>query len=179
MVWHWLTMSIPGSARKQDIKSKLKDIEAKIKAADSEIRSQVDRMATLREEIAALEKKEANSKQMERNVDDNIRYRMLKEEVKEIEMKIAGKDLEGANKAKERFDKDYEQGRRKLQELQAQQAKITGELAMSKSTLDERRAELESEYKDVQKLYTRQLIKVKTAEFAVQDLEKYGKALDK
>ena len=50
---------------------------------------------------------------------------------------------------------------------------------MSKSTLDERRAELESEYKDVQKLYTRQLIKVKTAEFAVQDLEKYGKALDK
>lgn len=167
------------SARKQDIKSKLKDIEAKIKAADGEIRSQLDRMATLREKIAALEKKEANSKQLERNVDDNIRYRMLREEVKEIELKIASKDLEGANKAKERFDKDYEQGRRKLQELQAQQAKITGELAMSKSTLDERRAELESEYKDVQKLYTRQLIKVKTAEFAVQDLEKYGKALDK
>lgn len=165
--------------RKQDIKSKLKEIEARIRTADSEIRSQADRMATLREQIAELGKKEANSKQLERNVDDNIRYRMLKEEVKEIETKIASKDLEGANKAKERFDKDYEQGRRKLQELQAQQAKITGELAMSKTTLEERQSELETEYKDVQKLYTRQLIKVKTAEFAVQDLEKYGKALDK
>jgi DNA repair protein RAD50 len=157
----------------------LKDIEARVRAADIEIRNQADRIATLREQIADLEKKEANSKSFERNVDDNIRFRKLKEEVKEIDNQIADKDLAGANKAKEAFDREYEQGRRKLQELQGQQANITGELAMSKSTLEERRSELESEYKDVQKLYTRQLIKVKTAEFAVQDLEKYGKALDK
>lgn len=167
------------SARKQDIKAKLKTIEARIREADLELQSHADRMANLREQIAALEKEEANSKQMERNVDDNIRYRLLKEEVKEIENNIASKDLEGANKAKARFDQDYEQGRKKLQGLQAQQAKITGELAMAKSNLDERRAEIESEYKDVVKLYTKQLIKVKTAEFAIQDLEKYGKALDR
>jgi hypothetical protein len=60
-----------------------------------------------------------------------------------------------------------------------QHAKVGGELAMSESTLAEKKSELESEYKDIRKLYTRQLIKCKTAEFACQDLEKYGKALDK
>lgn len=50
---------------------------------------------------------------------------------------------------------------------------------MSESTLKEKKSELGSEYKDIRKLYTRQLIKCKTAEFACQDLEKYGKALDK
>ena len=78
-----------------------------------------------------------------------------------------------------------------------QHAKTSGELAVSETTLAERRAELDSEYNDIQKHYTRQLIRVKvnhsdaplpsysfsynnyqTADFAIQDLDKYGKALD-
>ena len=50
---------------------------------------------------------------------------------------------------------------------------------MIQTNLKEKKEELESEYKDVNRQYTRQLIKVKTADFAIQDLEKYGKALDK
>lgn len=49
---------------------------------------------------------------------------------------------------------------------------------MIQTNLKEKKEELESEYKDVNRQYTRQLIKVKTADFAIQDLEKYGKALD-
>lgn len=38
---------------------------------------------------------------------------------------------------------------------------------------------LKSDYKNVDKLFREQLIKTKTSEVANQDLEKYGKALDK
>jgi DNA repair protein RAD50 len=38
---------------------------------------------------------------------------------------------------------------------------------------------LKTEYKDVEKQFREQLIKTKTSEVANNDLEKYGKALDK
>lgn len=38
---------------------------------------------------------------------------------------------------------------------------------------------LKDEYKNVDKLFKEQLIKTKVSEFANNDLEKYGKALDK
>lgn len=38
---------------------------------------------------------------------------------------------------------------------------------------------LKQDYKDIDKLYSQQLVKTKTSELANNDLEKYGKALDK
>ena len=60
-----------------------------------------------------------------------------------------------------------------------QQAKLGGERETGRSILSEKKAELESEYKDIKNEYRKQLIKVKVGDLSNQDLEKYGKALDR
>lgn len=104
--------------RHRDTKARLRRCEEEIKGLDGRIRAQDEKMGEFREAVSRIEKEEHDSKNLERNVNDNIRYRDLKERIKQLERDIEGKDLEGANKAKRQFDKDYNASMKRLEELQ-------------------------------------------------------------
>lgn len=106
--------------KQANTKSNLRSCEAKIRELEALMKEQQGRMNDLRDAMTAIDKEENDSKNLERNVQDNIKYRECKEDVKRLEEEIAGKDIEGANKAKRQFDKDYDASRRKLQEYQAE-----------------------------------------------------------
>lgn len=147
--------------RQADNKSKLRRCDAEIKELTLQEKEQQRKMTELREAVAQIEKDESQAAIIQRNVADNIRYRELREEIHKIEQDIAGKDIEGANKAKESFDREYRKSSQKLSALQAQTAKLGGEVALQTTNLVDSKTELDDQYKDIRKLYTRQLIKVK------------------
>lgn len=106
--------------RRLDTKSKIRKLDADIKAIAAQGKDQEEKMHEVRQAISKIEREEHDSKNMERNVDDNIRYKQLKETIAKLEEEIATRDIEGARKAKRQFDKDYEASRRKQTELQAE-----------------------------------------------------------
>lgn len=106
--------------KQANTKQNLRSCEAKIRELEALMKEQQGKMNDLRDAMSAIDKEENDSKNLERNVQDNIRYRECKDEITAIDAQIAEQDIEGANKAKRQFDKDYEASRRKLSEYQNQ-----------------------------------------------------------
>ena len=105
--------------RKADTKAKLRTCEGQLKELDSHYKEVDENMNELRSAVSRIEKEENDSRNLERNVNDNIKIRELKEKIVEIEIDIEREDFEGATKARRQFDKDYEVCRNKLTEAQA------------------------------------------------------------
>ena len=114
------TMDDVKRLRRADIKSRLRACDAKIRELENTVKDQLDTQNQLREKISQIDKEENDSKNLQRNVSDNITFREYKEEIKKLETEIAGKDLEGAMKARRQFDKEYESSKKKLAEVQNQ-----------------------------------------------------------
>ncbi|KAJ7109736.1 hypothetical protein C8R43DRAFT_904551 [Mycena crocata] len=134
----------------------LEAVRLVIKAIEKEINESGSSMATLRE---------------------NIRVRKMAQEIKNIQASIDAEDIDGAAKAKRNFEEKYNVSKDKETELQTSYAHMAGELSSSRSQLKSLEGDLK-DFKDINKKYTDQLIKVKMSDMANSDLEKYGKALD-
>ncbi len=113
-----------------------------------------------------------------RNLTDNELLRQHKAKVQELDNQIEALNVDEARKSSRKYNEQYHEKRQKLTDLQGEQAKVGGEVSTMKADLDLKKDELNSEYKDIEQRYRTDLIKVKTAEIANQDLEKYHKALD-
>ncbi|KAG0201503.1 DNA repair protein rad50 [Mortierella sp. GBA30] len=128
-------------------------------------------------QLQILQEQLSEFKSLQRNIDDNLRYRRYKNKAKELEVQI----VEVRSKQNKEAGNTYT---RQLQRLSQRQSDLTAEKAGLKGELrqlqDQKRLyedELGGEYKDVVQNYHSSLIGYKTTELALQDLEKYTKAL--
>ncbi|KAI5481385.1 DNA repair protein rad50 [Pseudohyphozyma bogoriensis] len=156
----------------------LERCERELKQHESQVKEKKARVASLQTEISQIEKTLADSVAVLRNYEDNVQLRAGKRKIQDYEDQIAELDVESAEKAHRKFEGEYANMRKKQTDLQAQQAKLGGEIETLKTDLDSKHAEMKSEYDNIDAKYKTELIKVKTAEVANQDLEKYYKALD-
>ena len=179
------------------------------------------RIAGLQAQISQFDQTLTDSKAVLRNFQDNIRLRKERASLTAIDNEIDQLDEDSARKAYRKFETEYNEQRRRQSELQAevgllpspvynptlmslpliQQAKLGGEIETLKKDHEDKQEELNSEYKDIDEKYRRELINVKvsflslphrmfrgitdrnlfapqTAEMSNQDLEKLQKALD-
>ncbi|KAJ7459863.1 hypothetical protein FB451DRAFT_1182155 [Mycena latifolia] len=150
-----------------------------------------DQTEEVEAEIAELQRKIESSRQVIRAIDkeinesgsflaalrENLRVRKLAQEIKRLEAEIESEDLEGAAKAKRNFEEKFGPSKDKETKLQTAYSHLAGELSSSRSQLKSLEGDLK-DFKDINKKYTDQLIKVKMSDMANSDLEKYGKALD-
>ncbi|CAK5270168.1 unnamed protein product [Mycena citricolor] len=110
-------------------------------------------------------------------VRENLRVRRLIKEIKTIQENIDKEDIAAAAKAKRNFTEKFAIYKDKENRLQTEYAHMAGELSSSRNQLKQQELDLK-EFKDVNKNYKDQLIKVKMSDMANNDLEKYAKALD-
>ncbi|POY72024.1 DNA repair protein RAD50 [Rhodotorula taiwanensis] len=147
-----------------------------------EIRSVISdakkRFSALQTQIARIDQNQADSKAILRGFQDNLRVRIERRALKDIEDEIETLDEHGARNAYVKFETQYNEQRKKQTELQSEQARLGGEVQTLEADEKEKREELATEYKDIEEKYRRELITLKTAEMANQDLEKLQKALD-
>ncbi|KAJ7250863.1 AAA domain-containing protein [Mycena haematopus] len=153
------------------------EVAAKAEETEIEIKELESKLETAREVIKTVEKEINESGSYMATLRENIRLRKLMREIKRLQAEIASKDMEGAAKAKRNFEEKYGPAKDKEKKLQTAYAHLAGELSSSKSQLKELESDLK-DFKEINKKYTDQLIKVKMSDMANSDLEKYAKALD-
>ncbi|KAJ6559188.1 hypothetical protein DFH09DRAFT_921753 [Mycena vulgaris] len=156
--------------RRQECADKSEEVEAEIAELERNLESS-------RLVIKSIDKEINESGSSLAALRENIRVRKLAREIKENQAKIDAEDIEGAAKAKRNFEEKYGPAKNKETQLQTSYAHMAGELSSSRSQLKSLEADLK-DFKDINKKYTDQLIKVKMSDMANSDLEKYGKALD-
>ncbi|PBK97431.1 hypothetical protein ARMGADRAFT_987149 [Armillaria gallica] len=156
---------------------KLAENERRSEQADLEIKECMDSLQKCRESITQFDREIGGGDAKRANLQENIRIRQLARQVKDIEDKIAGLDLEAAARARRNFEEKYGPEKEKEQKLQASYSHIAGELSSLRAQLKQSEKDMK-EFKEIDTRYTDQLVKVKMSDVANNDLELYAKALD-
>ena len=136
-------------------------------------------MRDLTVQINKLGKEIDSSDQKKRNIADNINYRKNLRLLEDLKRDIAALKSRNA-------EDDYDRLAREARSLEAQHNKLLaerGSLMGSMKTKDEDLTRLleewELDYKDAARKYREMHIKVETTKAAIEDLGRYGSALDK
>ncbi|CAK5284189.1 unnamed protein product [Mycena citricolor] len=143
----------------------------------TEIRELETNLEAARETVKGIEKEINARGSAMATVRENLRVRRLIKEIKTIQENIDKEDIAAAAKAKRNFTEKFAIYKDKENRLQTEYAHMAGELSSSRNQLKQQELDLK-EFKDVNKNYKDQLIKVKMSDMANNDLEKYAKALD-
>ncbi|KAF9463040.1 hypothetical protein BDZ94DRAFT_1362864 [Collybia nuda] len=155
----------------------LEECAQNIEHCDSELQRLNENISAAREVIARIEKEINESGASVANYRDNIRVRKLRKEISDTQTEIESHDMEDAARARRNFQEKYAIAKEKENNLHTSYSHIAGEVSSHKSQLKAWELDLK-EFKDINKRYTDQLIRVKMSDMANSDLEKYAKALD-
>ncbi|KAJ7069782.1 hypothetical protein C8F01DRAFT_1113982 [Mycena amicta] len=154
-----------------------KEAEEKATELQEEIENRERKLNSTREAMGAIEKEISAQGTSLAIIRENLRVRKMITEIKKIQDDMGQLDIEGAARAKRQFNEKFGVSKEKETELQTKYAHLAGELNSQRSQLKGLETDMK-EFKDVNKKYTDQLIKVKMSDMANNDLEKYAKALD-
>ena len=153
-------------------------LEVEISALESEIAQHQQDAARLGESISTASKQASEVQLMERMVLDNLRIRELARRVSDIQVRI-----EGLNRRINSFDKQstlvlFQRQQLKQSDLLGERSGLLGEIRQLQDQLVRFNKELETDYPDIERNYKKHYIKVKSTGIAIDDLDKYSKALD-
>jgi len=155
----------------------LPECEERLEDCRSRIIEQEQRLESIRSKMHAIDKEVAESGSNNSKIRDNLRIREMRKEILKIQEKIEGFDLEEAAKARRQFDAKYASERKRESDMESEYSRLGGEISTLRDQLDMLQKDLD-DFKNIDERYTDQLVKVKMADMANGDLEKYAKALD-
>ena len=149
-----------------------------IKALEQEQKRIEGEMLVITKDANELKKRIGDSDRTKRNVMDNIAFRkslrdleVVKKEIAELEERNVTDDYEQLHRLAENADKRY-------QRALAERGPIFGAMKTKDDDLRDRLKDWDTEYKDSAHNYREARAKVQTTEAAIQDLSKYGDALE-
>lgn len=122
----------------------------------------------------------ATSDIYKRNIEDNIKYRKQKAELKTLEETIRKKEEEANINTSESLDFDLDKVTKAIEQRKRKLNQIIGKKDAFAGQIKEHTKELNKPlYKNIDEQYRQMLIQVKTTEMANADLDRYHHALDK
>ncbi|KAG6831939.1 hypothetical protein H0H92_006540 [Tricholoma furcatifolium] len=147
---------------------RLTDCEQEIGETDSEIKRLSEDIEAVRKSIAVFDKEINASGASLANYRDNQRVRKLAKDIIKTQAEIDSFDMEEAARAKRNFEEKYTKAKEKENQLQTDLSQslkyshIAGELSSHQAQLKSLESDLK-EFKDINKKYTDQLIRVKAS----------------
>jgi len=157
----------------------LKKCEDRLAEIERAIAELDDAISQRSDELAAVTKQEHEGGATYARYTDNLRLRRLRSKLNQLQTELAGYDMEEAARAKRNFDKTYPKMQKKLEDIRdlvrkdlcsddvlpkftfAQRARTGGELSTKKGHHEGMEKELATEFRDINKRYTAQLVQVK------------------
>jgi DNA repair protein RAD50 len=193
------------SAELQQETSKLNGSLNQLKQADEEINTYIDRggpqqlsratreIARLGGEIDRIEKDQRNitieikriedqlrnHAETKRAITDNLTYRENVRDLERLKLEIGELEAHNAEADKDRYEREGQKWQTERNRLAAEQATVIGSLKSKDDQLTELITDWEAEYKDAPTKYKEAHVRVETTKAAVEDLGRYGSALDK
>lgn len=149
--------------------SAIADEIVKLESELSEITREINR-------ISAQLKDSENTK---RQYSDNLTYRKATRSLQTVSVEVEQLEAQNAEVDRSRFKQESERWTREHNALAAKQASKMGEMKSKDDQLMQLLADWNTDYKDASSKYKESHIKVETTKAAVEDLARYGGALDK
>ncbi|KAL9555627.1 hypothetical protein MBANPS3_002284 [Mucor bainieri] len=156
---------------------KLESLNGEISLLNNTITDIKRKVAGIDEKLAIIEKDEAERRGIERDLQDQIKYRNMQEQLAKCEQELAA-----ANQRQDEVDvaslqRGLQRARKEQSELVDKRGSIRGEIVQMRDQSRRYEQELRTDYRDVDGRYGNLFIEVKTKELASEDLEKYSKTL--
>ncbi|KAF9964853.1 DNA repair protein rad50 [Mortierella alpina] len=157
--------------------TELSKLEAVTDKYIEEIQEHREEVQAAENQMQVLQEQLSEFKSLQRNIDDNLRYRRYKAKQLELETQIAEVNSKKNSEVQGTYTRQLNRLSQRQSDLTAERAGLKGELRQLQDQKRLYEGELGGEYKDVVQNYHDSLIGYKTTELALQDLEKYAKAL--
>ncbi|KAI5296642.1 DNA repair protein rad50 [Ascosphaera acerosa] len=156
----------------------LDEAEAQLASIQHEVSDVKRQQGEVTKQINALTAEIQDAKNTERKYTDNLQYRQLKKKLAEVNRVIGELSSQNAEVDRDRFVRESEKWSRKHTTLSALCASKKGEMKSKDNQLVELLKDWEVDYKDARYRYKEAHIKVAITKAAIDDLAKYGGALD-
>lgn len=157
---------------------KLAACQRSIKMIEQDIARIESELSKITAKANKLKKQVDNSERTKRTISDNLKFRktlhelqVLHEQIAELESRNATEDFERLQSEAQKFDMRH-------QKLLAERGPILGTMRAKDDELQRLLTEWETDYKDAARKYREAHIKVETTKAAIEDLGRYGTALD-
>lgn len=153
-------------------KRELKNFENEIAQLETE-------QANITREINRISSQLKDSENTKRRYSDNLTYRQATRTLDKVLAEVDELEAHNAEVDRGRFKEESERRTREHNALAAKQASIMGEMKSKDDQLMQLLADWNTDYKDAAGKYKEAHVKVETTKAAVDDLGRYGGALDK
>ncbi|CAI7636799.1 unnamed protein product [Penicillium pancosmium] len=130
-------------------------------------------------EINKISAQLKDSENTKRQYSDNLTYRQATRSLGKVMEEVGQLEEKNAEVDRSRFKQESERWTREHNALAAKQASKMGEMKSKDDQLMQLLADWNTDYKDASSKYKESHIKVETTKAAVEDLARYGGALDK
>jgi DNA repair protein RAD50 len=161
-----------GPAQLEKSKQELQKIEAEIGELEAE-------QGEITREINKISAQLKDSENTKRQYSDNLTYRQATRSLDTVVEEVKQLEAQNAEVDRGRFKQESERWTREHNALAAKQASKMGEMKSKDDQLMQLLADWNTDYKDAATKYKESHIKVETTKAAVEDLARYGGALDK
>jgi len=162
-----------GKARLAQIEGEIEENEVKRKECVRQVQEFAARLQDIQTKVAKIQ-------EMEQKVVQNLKHRRLKDEIRQYEKEIEG-SLSSTEKLppKEQLQADMKGIQAKLDDSKRRKHFSEGGTQELHALVRKSEQDLRSDlYKDIDQRYRDELIRLKTTEMSLSDLEKYMKAID-
>ncbi|WVO14305.1 hypothetical protein L204_101937 [Cryptococcus depauperatus] len=129
-------------------------------------------------EIARLSSELSKSESLKTNISSNLRYREDAVKIEKVKKELEILDIKEAAESRVKFNQEYGGMLDEATEAQGQMSVTQGHLLAMIENRKKLEKTLKTDYKNIDNVFKEQLIKTTISEYANNDLEKYGKALD-
>ncbi|KAJ9220450.1 hypothetical protein DTO169C6_7194 [Paecilomyces variotii] len=161
-----------GPDRLEKTKEELTRVEEEIRAFETEL-------GNMTREINKISSQLKDSENTKRQYSDNLTYRQANRALEEVRAEIEKLEAQNAEVDRSRFKEESERRTREHNALAAKQASKMGEMKSKDDQLMQLLADWNTDYKDAAAKFKEAHVKVETTKAAVEDLARYGSALDK
>ncbi|XHG01395.1 hypothetical protein AWENTII_004778 [Aspergillus wentii] len=159
--------------------SQLERSKRELRGIEDEIGQLENEQATITREINKISTQLKDSENTKRQYSDNLTYRQATRALDEVTAEVERLEAQNAEVDRSRFKQESERRTREHNALAAKQASKMGEMKSKDDQLMQLLADWNTDYKDAASKYKEAHIKVETTKAAVEDLARYGGALDK
>lgn len=117
-------------------------------------------------------------KERERQIRENLEYRLLERELDECQKNLSELDIQNAEIEKDNYQTASKNIRDQITKLTSKLYSKEGEVKQIKDQIRNLQKELETEFKDIDKQYHQEWVKLQTNLLVSNDLQTYSHALD-
>ncbi|KPI38706.1 DNA repair protein RAD50 [Cyphellophora attinorum] len=159
--------------------NQLANVDRDIQNCENEEKRLTIEQNKLTKEVNSLMAEKKDGENVKRQYSDNLRYRYNSRALEKLAAEIQELESHNAEMDRERLRAESEKHTKEFNVMSAKQSGLMGEVRSDDQKLGELMEQFEVDFKDAPKRYNDCRIKVETTKAAVEDLAKYGTALDK